>query len=63
MAKGESWEGMHEMTDRQKAQAAIDGIDLYLHHLENLRDLLDEENHGLLDNLAKLPQPLYWRKV
>lgn len=33
MAKGESWEGMHEMTDRQKAQAAIDGIDLYLHQV------------------------------
>ena len=45
--------------DRMNSQV----IDLYLHHLENLRDLLDEENHGLLDNLAKLPQPLYWRKV
>lgn len=37
-------------------------IDLYLHHLENLRDQLHVEQSGLLDRLAQLPEPLYWRR-
>ncbi|MBT4762226.1 MAG: polyprenyl synthetase family protein [Bdellovibrionaceae bacterium] len=36
-------------------------IDLYFHHLDSLGDQLPQESKGLVEDLRKLPEPLYWR--
>tara|TARA_B100000749_G_scaffold280223_1_gene275301 strand:- start:10400 stop:11332 length:933 start_codon:yes stop_codon:yes gene_type:complete len=37
-------------------------IELYLHHCENLSRLLPDGEKDLVNDLKKLPQPLYWRE-
>lgn len=44
--------------DRMNEQA----IELYAHHLQALESLLPASARGLIGDLKKLPQPLYWRK-
>lgn len=48
-----------ESFDRMNQQV----IDLYRHHLENLKEMLPEGQHGLISRLETLPMPLYWRKA
>lgn len=38
-------------------------IDLYMHHLKNLEAYLRPSEKGLIDELAGLPKPLYWREA
>ncbi len=38
-------------------------IQLYQHHLQNLKSYLKPEEQGLLKNLTQLPDVLYWRKI
>lgn len=38
-------------------------IDLYVHNCEQLREILNEQQKSLIDDLLLLPGPLYWRKV
>lgn len=37
-------------------------INLYFHHIEQVEELLPENQRGLLKDLKKLPEPLYWRR-
>jgi uncharacterized membrane-anchored protein YhcB (DUF1043 family) len=37
-------------------------INLYQHHLKSVEKLLPENEKGLVDQLSKLPDYLYWRK-
>ena len=54
----ESFEGFVSSFD----QMNIELIELYAHHLEQLGQLLEEHQMGLIEDLKKLPKLLYWRE-
>lgn len=66
----QSLEEMNQLVGADRFTAAVtefdqmnqQAIELYLHHLQTLNELLQVSERGLIKDLSSLPRPLYWRK-